>query len=72
MVLELLFDDMLENYLWMYNEEVLDDFFGFGLEIECGFYFVIFVSEINWFEVFVDVIIDILRWVFGEFDVVRD
>ncbi|WP_123799641.1 EF-P 5-aminopentanol modification-associated protein YfmH [Limosilactobacillus fermentum] len=72
MALELLFDDTSENYLRMYNEEVLDDSFGFGLEIERGFHFATFASETNRPEAFADAIIDILRRAPGELDAARD
>ena len=72
MALEPLFDDTSENYLRMYNEEVLDDSFGFGLEIERGFHFATFASETNRPEAFADAIIDILRRAPGELDAARD
>lgn len=72
LALEMLFDDTSENYLQMYNKEIIDDSFGFGLEIERGFHFATFGSETNRPEAFADAIIAILRQANEELEEEKD
>src|SRR5699024_1635312 len=45
LLLDVLFDDTSDNYLRLYNNEVLDDSFAYNLEMQRDFYFAYFSSD---------------------------
>ncbi|WP_251547214.1 EF-P 5-aminopentanol modification-associated protein YfmH [Limosilactobacillus caecicola] len=45
LMLELLFDDTTTNYLDLYNQQIIDDSFGFSFEMERGFHFATISSD---------------------------
>ena len=61
LLLDVLFDDTSDNYLRLYNNETLDDTFGYNFEMQRGFHFAYFSSDTDQMERFADEIIDILE-----------
>lgn len=61
LLLDVLFDDTSDNYLRLYNTEVLDDSFSYNLEMQRGFYFAYFSSDTEQMERFADEVIAILE-----------
>lgn len=61
LLLDVLFDDTSDNYLRLYNTEVLDDSFSYNLEMQRDFYFAYFSSDTEQMERFADEIIAILE-----------
>lgn len=45
LMLEMIFDDTTANYLRLYNQQVIDDSFGFSFEMERGFHFATISSD---------------------------
>ena len=61
LLLDVLFDDTSDNYLRLYNTEVLDDSFNYNFEMQRGFHFAYFSSDTDQMERFADEIVDILE-----------
>lgn len=61
LLLDVLFDDTSDNYLRLYNTEVLDDSFSYNLEMQRDFYFAYFSSDTEQMERFADEVIAILE-----------
>lgn len=61
LLLDILFDDTSDNYLRLYNNEILDDSFSYNFEMQRGFHFAYFSSDTNQPERFSDEIISILE-----------
>lgn len=60
LLLEMLFDDITDNFLKLYDNEVIDDSFGFSFEMERGFHFATISSETEQVNTFVQAIYQIL------------
>lgn len=60
-LLDVLFDDTSDNYLRLYNTEVLDDSFSYNFEMQRSFHFAYFSSDTEQMERFADEIIAILE-----------
>lgn len=67
----MLFDDTSDNYLRLYNSEVLDDSFAYNLEMQRDFYFAYFSSDTDQMERFSDEIIAILESADQQIDAAR-
>lgn len=61
LLLDVLFDDTSDNYLRLYNNEVLDDTFSYSFEMQRGFHFAYFSSDTDQMERFADEVIEILE-----------
>lgn len=61
LLLDILFDDTVDNYLRLYNNEIIDDSFGYNFEMQRGFHFAYFSSDTDHIERFADEIIGILE-----------
>lgn len=71
LLLDVLFDDTSDNYLRLYNNEVLDDSFSYNLEMQRGFHFAYFSSNTDQVERFADEIIAILESADQQIDAAR-
>lgn len=71
LLLDVLFDDTSDNYLRLYNNEVLDDSFAYNLEMQRDFYFAYFSSDTEQMERFADEIIAILESANQQIDAAR-
>lgn len=71
LLLDVLFDDTSDNYLRLYNNEVLDDSFAYNLEMQRGFYFAYFSSDTDQMERFADEVIAILESADQQIDAAR-
>ena len=71
LLLDVLFDDTSDNYLRLYNSEVLDDSFAYNLEMQRDFYFAYFSSDTDQMERFSDEIIAILESADQQIDAAR-
>lgn len=71
LLLDVLFDDTSDNYLRLYNNEILDDSFAYNLEMQRGFYFAYFSSDTDQMERFADEIIAILESADQQIDAAR-
>lgn len=60
-LLDVLFDDTSDNYLRLYNTEVLDDSFSYNFEMQRDFHFAYFSSDTEQMERFADEVIAILE-----------
>lgn len=72
LLLDVLFDDTSDNYLRLYNNEVLDDSFGYNFEMQRGFHFAYFSSNTDQMERFADEIIAILESADQQIDAARN
>ncbi|KRM13472.1 pitrilysin family protein [Paucilactobacillus suebicus] len=61
LLLDILFDDTVDNYLRLYNNEIIDDSFSYNFEMQRGFHFAYFSSDTDHIERFADEIIGILE-----------
>lgn len=61
LLLDILFDDTVDNYLRLYNNEIIDDSFSYNFEMQRGFHFAYFSSDTDHIERFTDEIIEILE-----------
>lgn len=61
LLLDLLFDDTSENYLRLYNAEVIDDSFSYNFEMQRGFNLAYISGDTNYPERFSDEIVAILE-----------
>lgn len=71
LLLDVLFDDTSDNYLRLYNNEVLDDSFSYNLEMQRGFHFAYFSSNTDQMERFADEIVAILESADQQIDAAR-
>ena len=71
LLLDVLFDDTSDNYLRLYNNEVLDDSFAYNLEMKRDFYFAYFSSDTDQMERFADEVIAILESADQQIDAAR-
>ena len=71
LLLDVLFDDTSDNYLRLYNNEVLDDSFAYNLEMQRDFYFAYFSSDTDQMERFADEVIAILESADQQIDAAR-
>lgn len=71
LLLDVLFDDTSDNYLRLYNNEVLDDSFGYSFEMQRGFHFAYFSSNTDQMERFADEIVAILESADKQIDAAR-
>ncbi|WP_267200928.1 EF-P 5-aminopentanol modification-associated protein YfmH [Limosilactobacillus kribbianus] len=71
LLLDVLFDDTSDNYLRLYNNEVLDDSFGYNFEMQRGFHFAYFSSNTDQMERFADEIVAILESADKQIDAAR-
>lgn len=71
LLLDVLFDDTSDNYLRLYNNEILDDSFAYNLEMQRDFYFAYFSSDTDQMERFADEIIAILESADQQIDAAR-
>lgn len=61
LLLDILFDDTVDNYLRLYNNGIIDDSFSYNFEMQRGFHFAYFSSDTDHIERFADEIIGILE-----------
>lgn len=61
LLLDMLFDDTSDNYLRLYNAEIIDDSFSYNFEMERGFHLAYITSDTDYPERFSDEIIGILE-----------
>ncbi|MBB1063074.1 EF-P 5-aminopentanol modification-associated protein YfmH [Limosilactobacillus fastidiosus] len=71
LLLDVLFDDTSDNYLRLYNNEILDDSFAYNLEMQRDFYFAYFSSDTDQMERFADEVIAILESADQQIDAAR-
>lgn len=71
LLLDVLFDDTSDNYLRLYNNEVLDDSFSYNFEMQRGFHFAYFSSNTDQMERFADEIVAILESADQQIDAAR-
>jgi predicted Zn-dependent peptidase len=71
LLLDVLFDDTSDNYLRLYNNEILDDSFAYNLEMQRDFYFAYFSSDTDQMERFADEVIAILESANQQIDAAR-
>ncbi|MCH3922419.1 EF-P 5-aminopentanol modification-associated protein YfmH [Limosilactobacillus sp.] len=71
LLLDVLFDDTSDNYLRLYNNEVLDDSFGYNFEMQRGFHFAYFSSNTDQMERFADEVVAILESADKQIDAAR-
>lgn len=71
LLLDVLFDDTSDNYLRLYNNEVLDDSFGYSFEMQRGFHFAYFSSNTDQMERFADEVVAILESADKQIDAAR-
>ncbi len=71
LLLDALFDDTSDNYLRLYNAEVLDDSFSYNFEMQRGFNFAYFSSNTNQMERFADEVVAILESADKQIDAAR-
>lgn len=71
LLLDVLFDDTSDNYLRLYNNEILDDSFSYNLEMQRGFHFAYFSSNTDQMERFADEIVAILESADQQIDAAR-
>lgn len=71
LLLDVLFDDTSDNYLRLYNNEILDDSFGYSFEMQRGFHFAYFSSNTDQMERFADEIVAILESADKQIDAAR-
>jgi predicted Zn-dependent peptidase len=71
LLLDVLFDDTSDNYLRLYNNEILDDSFSYNFEMQRGFHFAYFSSNTDQMERFADEIVAILESADQQIDAAR-
>lgn len=72
LLLDMLFDDTSDNYLRLYDQGVIDDSFGYNLDMARSFYFAYFSTNTDQLERFADEVMAILENADQELDRAAD